>query len=428
MKPSGIAWIGDIPESWSIQPLKYISDCNQKVISESTPPTFTFSYIDIGSVTFEDGIGELEELIFEYSPSRARRVVAAGDTIISTVRTYLKAIAYVENSENIIASTGFAVYTPGKRLFPKYLYYFCISEGFVQEVDKFSYGIAYPAINTEILSKITVAYPELLEQTLIADFLDEKCAKIDSIVTDLEKQIDVLQKYKKSLITETVTKGLDKSVTMKDSGIEWIGGIPEEWGITKVKYIFNIVNGSTPDSSNYEYWDGDIKWITPADMKNTGLINAGERAITSLGYKSCGTSILPIGSIIISSRAPIGKINVSTNRLCTNQGCKSLVRNTDNRYYYYYLVAIQEQLILRGRGTTFLELGTSDLGGIPAVLLSQIEQILIADFLDKQCTKIDSIIKSKKEQLTKITQHKKSLIYEYVTGKRRVKGANNNGN
>ena len=90
MKPSGIAWIGNIPESWSLQPLKYISNCNQKVISETTPPTFTFSYVDIGSVTFEHGIGELEELIFEDSPSRARRVVTDGDTIISTVRTYLK--------------------------------------------------------------------------------------------------------------------------------------------------------------------------------------------------------------------------------------------------------------------------------------------------------------------------------------------------
>ncbi len=188
MKSSGITWIGDIPESWSFQPLKYISNCNQKVISETTPPTFTFSYVDI----------------------------------ISTVRTYLKAIAYVENSSNIIASTGFAVYTPGEKLYPKYLYYFCISEGFVQEVDKFSYGIAYPAINTEILSKIAVAYPELSEQTLIADFLDEQCKKIDDIAIDIEKQIEILQKYKKSLITERTYS----------NSLGWIQ--------TKIKYIGEI--------------------------------------------------------------------------------------------------------------------------------------------------------------------------------------------
>ena len=142
MKPSGIDWIGDIPESWKVRPLKYLAKCNQDVLLETTAPDYSFRYVDIGSVTYERGITGYQELRFEDSPSRARRKVSVGDTIISTVRTYLKAIAIISDSENVIVSTGFAVYTPDEAIYPQYLYYFCKSEGFVQEIDKNSYGIA----------------------------------------------------------------------------------------------------------------------------------------------------------------------------------------------------------------------------------------------------------------------------------------------
>lgn len=151
------------------------------------------------------------------------------------------------------------------------------------------------------------------------------------LTSDLEKQIETLQKYKKSLILETVTKGLNKNVPMKSSGIDWIGDIPAHWDINKTKYLFSIVNGSTPESNDLNCWDGDISWITPADMEDFGEIAFGERNITTFGYDSCGTSLLPIGSIVISTRAPIGKINITTNVLCTNQGCKSLVGNKQIR-------------------------------------------------------------------------------------------------
>lgn len=243
MKPSGVDWIGEIPASWEVKPLKYLAKCNQDVLLETTAPDYSFRYVNIGSVTYERGITEYQELRFEDSPSRARRRVSTGDTIISTVRTYLKAIAIITDSENVIVSTGFAVYTPDKTICPRYLYYFCTSEGFVQEIDKNSYGIAYPAINTDILSRICIAYPCYEEQQAIADYLDKECAQIDSIAADLEKQIELLQQYKKSLITETVTKGLDKSVPMKDSGIEWIGEIPYDWEISRVKYHYEICLG-----------------------------------------------------------------------------------------------------------------------------------------------------------------------------------------
>ena len=202
---------------------------------------------------------------------------------------------------------------------------------------------------------------------------------------------------------------------MKFSGIDWIGDIPASWKCSKVKFCFSLVNGSTPESSDYDCWDGDIKWITPADMSDTGTISHGERFITKYGYNSCGTTMLPVGSIVISSRAPIGKINITTTELCTNQGCKSLIRTGDNRYFYYLLLAGQHELSLLGRGTTFLELSTYDLNGLGLVTPAEDEQQAIADFLDKECAQIDSITTDLEKQIALLQQYKKSLITETVT-------------
>lgn len=202
---------------------------------------------------------------------------------------------------------------------------------------------------------------------------------------------------------------------MKPSGISWIGDIPASWKRSKVKFCFSLVNGSTPESSDYDCWDGDIKWITPADMSDTGTISHGERLITKYGYNSCGTTLLPIGSIVISSRAPIGKINITTAELCTNQGCKSLIRTGDNRYFYYLFLTGQHELSLLGRGTTFLELSTYDLNGFGLVIPAEDEQKAIADFLDKECAQIDSIAADLEKQIELLQQYKKSLITETVT-------------
>lgn len=202
---------------------------------------------------------------------------------------------------------------------------------------------------------------------------------------------------------------------MKPSGIDWIGNIPISWKCSKVKFYFSLVNGSTPESSDYDCWDGDIKWITPADMSDTGTISQGERLITKYGYNSCGTTLLPVGSIVISSRAPIGKINITTAELCTNQGCKSLIRNSDNRYFYYLFLAGQNELSLLGRGTTFLELSTYDLNGFDIVIPAEDEQKAIADFLDKECAQIDSIATDLEKQIALLQQYKKALITETVS-------------
>ena len=315
----------------------------------------------------------------------------------------------------------YLVKTNDEILLSHYLYFLSLSKCLSDQLDLKATATAQPKLNKTDVKTLYLYLPTIKEQSAIINFLDEKCEKIDKVVSEIEEQIQVLEDYKKSLITETVTKGLDKNVLMKDSGIDWIGQIPGNWQIKKIKYLFKVINGSTPDSDYLDYWDGDITWITPADMPDFGYISKGERSITLKGYKSCGTTLVPSNSIVVSSRAPIGKINITENTLCTNQGCKCLVSNNlCNKYYYYFLYSQKEQLIDAGRGTTFIELSTYALSNFYALLPPIKIQEQIADYLDKECEKIDKTINDKKEQLETIKEYKKALIYEYVTGKKRV--------
>lgn len=204
MKDSGIEWIGEIPKDWKITPLKYLVGLNEESLKENTDNEYEFNYIDIGSVTLEDGIKEYQKMNFGDSPSRARRKVKYKDVIVSTVRTYLKAIATIPNKEDIIASTGFAVLTP-YNINHKYLSYFTKSNYFAEIVSAYSTGISYPAINSSQIINFKIVFGDENEQKEIANYLDKKCIEIDSLITKKQELITQLEIYKKSLIYECVT-------------------------------------------------------------------------------------------------------------------------------------------------------------------------------------------------------------------------------
>ncbi len=205
----------------------------------------------------------------------------------------------------------------------------------------------------------------------------------------------------------------------KGSGVEWLGEIPAHWEAKRLKRLFKVVNGSTPRSEEPSYWDGDIPWVTPDDL---GELTSRElleprRYITEDGYRSCGTSMVPSGSLVLSTRAPIGHLVIAGVYLCTNQGCRSLVFCKDhNRYFFYYLLfAAHSELESWGQGSTFKELAKSKLEYISLVDLPLHEQLAIVSFLDRETAKIDALI-SKRERLIELLQEKRTaLISQAVT-------------
>ncbi|CDG86935.1 restriction endonuclease subunit S [Xenorhabdus bovienii] len=205
----------------------------------------------------------------------------------------------------------------------------------------------------------------------------------------------------------------------KDSGVEWLGKVPANWKITTLKNIATIVNGSTPKSGVEDYWDGDINWITPTDLSQKSCIylNESQRKITLQGLNSCGTTLVPANTVILSTRAPIGSLAITGTSSCTNQGCKSLVIKSKeiSLFIYYYFSISTSPLNNLGRGSTFLELSSEDLGSF-RLPLPDADIGKITAFLEHETAKIDKLIE-KQQQLIELLKEKRQAVISYAVTK-----------
>ena len=210
LKPSRIDWLGNVPEHWVVKPLKRWARMNAETLTDKTPDDFEFRYLDIGSVGTGRLAREPDRMRFAVAPSRARRVVRSGDTVISTVRTYLKAMYFVETVEEpVIASTGFAVLSPTAAIVPRYLFYLIQSADFINRVTANSIGIAYPAISESRMGSFHLAAPEVAEQLEILAFLDIATAPFDNALSKAQAEIDLIREYRTRLVADVVTGQLD---------------------------------------------------------------------------------------------------------------------------------------------------------------------------------------------------------------------------
>ena len=205
----------------------------------------------------------------------------------------------------------------------------------------------------------------------------------------------------------------------RDSDVEWIGQVPEHWRVTPLKVIAETVNGATPESGKPEYWDGDIAWYTPTDIDNEVASELGvpRRYITQAGYESCAVKISPPGSVILSTRAPIGSVGITTIPSTINQGCRTLIPAQDvpTSYLASTLVAAREELRLRGNGTTFQELSTEALRSLRVPMPPRSECVSIASGLDRETTRIDALIAKKSRFIELLKEKRQALITHAVT-------------
>ena len=280
----------------------------------------------------------------------------------------------------------------------------------------------------EKFGELPICIMSIDEQVAIADFLDKECAQIDSIAADLEKQIELLQQYKKSLITETVTKGLDKSVPMKDSGVEWIGEIPEHWEISRVRHLASLCSGATPSKDVLSYWEGNIPWVSSQEVKSD-IIKDTSLHISEEAINSCSTQLMPAGTLVMVVRSGILQHTIPVALLgvpaTINQDIKAFQFNhlMLPAYFKYYIQGENDALlsvIIKDK-TTVESVDNQLLLSLKIMVPPIEEQKAIVAFLNYKCGYIDKILNDKQEQLNLLMQHKKSLIYEYVTGKKRVK-------
>jgi type I restriction enzyme S subunit len=437
MKDSGIEWIGKIPKEWIIAKTLY---------GLKMPVT--------------DGPHETPELYDDGIPFVSAEAVSSGKIDFKHIRGFISKDFYKECCKKYVpykndiymvksgATTGrvaivdtdiiFTIWSPlavfrvrDDIIFYRYLYYFLQSESYQKQVMiNWTFG-TQQNIGMRVLEKILICYPTLNEQRRISSFLDSECSKIDSIISNLEKQIETLTAYKKSLITETVTKGLDKTVLMKDSGVEWIGKIPEEWHIEKVKHIAKLNGrigwqGLTSD----EYSDEGAYLVTGTDFSN-GVINWNSCVHVSIGrWEEAPDIQLEDGDLLITKDGTVGKLALAKNlpsEATLNSGVLLIRTNSLCDKHYLFWVLSSEIFwkwfgYVNAGNSTIIHLYQHVFSNFTFPLPSIKEQILMASFLDSQCSKIDSILADKQKALETMQAYKKSLIYEYVTGKKRLVG------
>ena len=281
--------------------LKYVATINDETLSEETDPEYQIQYVDISNV---DSSGRMREIVtfrFEDAPSRARRRVRDGDVIISTVRTYLQAIAPIQSPpENLIASTGFAVVRPGPALDSNYSKYALCEPRFLMEVEKRSVGVSYPAINTSDLGSIQIQVHPLARQRAIADTLDRDTARIDVLVSEKERLLDLLAEKRRALVTRAVTRGLNPRVKLRHSGIPWLGEIPAHWETWKIGHLAEVGNGSTPSRRNAAYWSGGkIPWLN-SSVVNRAEVAEADQFVTALAARECHLPRVKSGSVLVA--------------------------------------------------------------------------------------------------------------------------------
>ncbi|MEN6427286.1 MAG: restriction endonuclease subunit S [Phycisphaerales bacterium] len=405
--------------------LKYIATINDEALGEDTAPDCEIQYVDISNVDSSGGIGEIVSYRFEDAPSRARRRVRDGDVIISTVRTYLQAIAQIRQPpENLIASTGFAVVRPRpERLAANYCKYALREPTFLAEVEMRSVGVSYPAINASDFASIPVHVHPLSQQHAIGDYLDRETARIDALIAAKERLIALLAEKRRALITRAVTRGLNPSVPFRDSGIPWLGEIPAHWETVALRFLVESISGATPDTGSSEFWDGEIPWVSPKDMKRLEIDDAQDH-VSELALSTRALHLIAPGSVLIVVRGMILSHSfptaVTTAVVTINQDMKALRCHESLDPYFLrdffrgseeYIVSLADA---SAHGTRKLE--TEVLGRLQIALPPFQEQRAIAAHIGETTAMINELEAAARATTSLLRERRAALISAAVTG------------
>lgn len=431
-QPTELEWVVAYPAHWSKKRFKFllkdgyeglkIGPFGSQIKSEdlSNDGYKIYGQENIINRNFKIGDRYLDEDKFQ---ELTVYEIFPGDLLITMMGTSGKCeIAPGDLKQGIMDSHLIRLRT-NSELFVVFARYLIDQSNYVEyQIRQLGKGSIMHGLNSTVIKNLEFLLPPIEEQYSIVKFLNYKTQQLDQLIKKKKTLIEKLNEQRVAVITQAVTKGLDKNVKMKSSGVDWLGDIPKHWAVVPIKRKFKIVNGATPKSSEPLYWDGDILWVTPADFSNNnnGYITDTTRMISTEGFESCGTTLVPENSIIITTRAPIGAIALAKKEMCTNQGCKSLVKDSENifeRFIYYALSVSGSQLNALGLGTTFMELSKDTLGYYSIALPTIDEQKEIVSYLSRSLKRLDKLSRLAQDVIEKLEEYRASLITDVVTGK-----------
>ena len=423
MKDSGIEWIGEIPAGWgtntAFQLFIQVKNKNEGLKEQNL---LSLSYGKIKRKSIETVSGLLPESFDGYN------IIEPDDIVLrlTDLQNDQKSLRVGLSPERGIVTSAYLTLRNRSTSLPKYLYYylhaFDISKGF--------YGMGAgvrQGLNWDGLKWLKILTPPVSEQKKIVSLLDGECARIDAVIEQTRASIEEYKKLKQSVITQAVTKGIRPDRKMKDSGVEWIGEIPEEWSINPLGKGLELIQTGPFGSQLHadEYINNGIVVVNPANISNGEIIPDEKCTITREKAQELSRHMLKMGDIVFGRRGEMGRsacvIDSSHEYFC-GTGCLQIRCNEalKPRYASYYLQnpCIKQYLELHAVGTTMQNLNTTIVSGIPIVYGTPSEQEEIVDYIDCKRAEIDQLICAKQQFLSELESYKKSLIFEYVTGKK----------
>lgn len=420
MKDSGIEWIGEVPNDWRIVRNKNAFVCNKELVGEKSELTQLLSLTTHGikKKDINNAEGKLPESFDTY------QFVKENDIVMCLFDLDCSAVFSGISPFDGMISPAYRVLSCKESMEPRYADYWFryISDG--RKFNHYAKNIRY-TLSYEEFSALPLLLPEKSEQRSIADYLDRKCSQIDAIIARQQEVIEKLKAYKLSVITEAVTKGLNPNVPMKDSGVEWIGEIPEHWQVPKIKYLATIASGGTPDRSHPEYWNGSINWAKTGELQNNELYETEEK-ITELALENSSAKVFSVDTILVAMYGQ-GKTRGMTALLkvpsATNQACAGIAvysKDITVSYLWLFLMGAYDAIREKANGSGQPNLSGALIADFNVTLPPIEEQMNICKTVAMRLPHIDSIIKQKETIVDKLTAYKKSLIYEVVTGKKEV--------
>ncbi|SWB11081.1 putative restriction endonuclease S subunit [Klebsiella pneumoniae] len=428
-KDSGVEWIGQVPEHWEVKPICRVTSVNDDVLPDSTTDDTPIRYVDISSVGYMEGIKQASDMCFADAPSRARRKASSGDVIISTVRTYLKAVAAVTDEyADCVFSTGFAVLR-ARHLDRSFLKWMVLNELLIQAIEAHSEGLSYPAINASALVKLKSVIPPPEEQASIAATLDRETARIDALIEKKTRFIELLNEKRQALITHAVTKGLDPNVKMKDSGIEWIGQVPEHWEVKPFKYILSAPMSYGANESAESDDPNHPRYIRITDLTENGTLR--EDTFKTLPWDKAYSYLLSDGDILLArSGATVGKsfLYRETNGAACFAGYLIKASCDEEKalpkYIYAYLQSHSYWEYISGSNiqSTIQNVSAEKYSSMVLPVPQREEQATIVATLDRETARIDALISKTEQSITLLKERRAAFITAAVTGQIDLRG------
>lgn len=421
MKNSKLPWIGSIPAHWKVTRIKEV----MKNISEKNHPNATvlslyreYGVLPKDSRDDNHNVTSLDTASYKF--------VQVGELVINKMKAWQGSLG-VSDYEGIVSPAYYVCRFTSSQINTKYFHYLIRCKAYAQEFERLSTGMRVGQwdLGIDDFMCTSIIIPPTDEQSAIATYLDDQCAKIDALIEEVKASIEEYKQWKVSLIFEAVTKGLDQNVEMKDSGVEWIGQIPIDWVSFKLRTCFDeIGSGTTPKSDIDEYYNGEFYWLQSGDI-NGGLVANTTKTVNAIAldrFSALKIYRAPFIAVAMYG-ASIANTSIVTIDACTNQACCVLskpIKNINYEYVFYTILAAKEELLLSARGGTQPNISQEILKQLHIPIPPLNCQNEIAKYLTKKCFEIASITEEKQDLITDLEAYKKSLIFEAVTGKRKV--------